>query len=374
MTEFRNLYAHGFARIAAASPRVYLADPAANARETIALMRRADADRAALLVCPELGLSGYTLDDLHMQSALLGAVREAAAEVVKASAALSPVVVVGAPLMVGSSVHGCAIVIHRGKVLGVVPKTYLPNYREFYEKRQFASSSDATVDEIEIAGQTAPFGVDLLFAASDLPGFVLGVEICEDVWAPVPPSTFAAMGGATVIANLSASNITIGKAAERDMLCVSQSARGMCATDTAWDGQLAIYQQGETLAESERFADASALLVAEVDLDRIVQDRARNGTFRDCARHHPRWVRHRRRVTFELAPDLKSELKLTRPVDRFPYVPDDEARLDQDCFEAYNIQVQGLRRRLESTGVKKAVIGVSGGLDSTQALLSAPSI
>jgi NAD+ synthase (glutamine-hydrolysing) len=383
MTEFRNLYAHGFARIAAASPRVYLADPAANARETIALMRRADADRAALLVCPELGLSGYTLDDLHMQSALLGAVREAAAEVVKASTTLSPVVVVGAPLLVGSSVHGCAIVIHRGKVLGVVPKTYLPNYREFYEKRQFASSSDTQVDEIEIAGQTAPFGVDLLFAASDLPGFVLGVEICEDLWAPIPPSTFAAMGGATVIANLSASNITIGKAAERDMLCVSQSARGMCAyvysaagygestTDTAWDGQLAIYQQGATLAESERFADASALLVAEVDLDRIVQDRARTGTFRDCARHHPRWVRHRRRVSFALAPDQTSELKLTRPVDRFPYVPDDPTQLDQDCFEAYNIQVQGLRRRLEATGVKKAVIGVSGGLDSTQALLVA---
>jgi NAD+ synthase (glutamine-hydrolysing) len=216
-----------------------------------------------------------------------------------------------------------------------------------------------------------------------LPGFVLGVEICEDLWAPIPPSTFAAMGGATVIANLSASNITIGKAAERDMLCVSQSARAMCAyvysaagygestTDTAWDGQLAIYQQGAALAESERFVDASTLLVAEVDLDRIVQDRARNGTFRDCARHHPRWVRHRRRVTFALAPDLESELKLTRPIDRFPYVPDDPARLDQDCFEAYNIQVQGLRRRLESTGVKKAVIGVSGGLDSTQALLVA---
>jgi predicted amidohydrolase len=195
-------------------------------------------------------------------------------------------VVVGAPLMVGSSVHGCAIVIHRGKVLGVVPKTYLPNYREFYEKRQFGSSSDALADTIEIAGQSAPFGVDLSFEASDLPGFVLGVEICEDVWAPIPPSTFAAMAGATVIANLSASNITIGKAAERDMLCVSQSARGMCAyvysaagygestTDTAWDGQLAIYQQGATLAESDRFADASALLVTEVDLDRIVQDRA----------------------------------------------------------------------------------------------------
>lgn len=383
MAEFRNLYARGFARVAAASPRVHLADPAANARETIELMRKADEARVALLVCPELGLSGYTLDDLHLQAALLGAVREALAEVVKASTTLAPVVIVGAPLMAGSSVHGCAVVIHRGKVLGVVPKTYLPNYREFYEKRQFASSSDASADTIGIAGQTAPFGVDLLFEASDLPAFVLGVEICEDLWAPIPPSAFAAMAGATVIANLSASNITVGKAAERDMLCASQSARGMCAyvysaagygestTDTAWDGQLAVYQQGGTLAESARFADASALLVADIDLDRIVQDRARTGTFRDCARHHPRWVRHRRRVTFSLAPDLESELRLSQPVDRFPYVPDDAARLDRDCFEAYSIQVQGLRRRLEAASIAKAVIGVSGGLDSTQALLVA---
>jgi NAD+ synthase (glutamine-hydrolysing) len=383
MPEFDNLYAHGMARVAAASPRVHLADPASNARETIELMRKADAGHAALLVCPELGVSGYTLDDLHMQSALLSAVRDALAKITAASATLSPVVLVGAPIAVNGAVHGCAVVIHRGAVLGVVPKTYLPNYREFYEKRQFASSADALVDTLELNGATVPFGTDLLFEATDLPGFVLGVEICEDMWAPIPPSTFAAMAGATVIANLSASNITIGKAAERDMYCLSQSARATCAyvysaagygestTDTAWDGQLAVYELGGKLAESERFLDQSTLLFTDIDIERVVQERIRTGTFRDAARMHREALVARRRITFKLSPALDQAIPLQRTVDRFPYVPDDPTRLDRDCFEAYSIQVQGLRRRLESSGVKKAVIGISGGLDSTQALLVA---
>ncbi len=382
MAEFSNLYSHGMARVAAASPRVHLADPAANAGETIDLMRRADARKAALLVCPELGLSGYTLDDLHMQSALLAGVREALDRVVAASKTLTPVVVVGAPLLVNGAVHGCAVVIHRGSILGIVPKTYLPNYREFYEKRQFASAADALVDTLRVGETDIPFGTDLLFETDDLPGFVLGVEICEDMWAAIPPSTYAALAGATLIANLSASNITIGKAAERDMLCLSQSARATCAyvysaagygestTDTAWDGQLAVYELGVKLAESERFADASALLTADIDLERVVQERIRTATFRDAARMH-RDSLVRRRVRFHLSPPIEEAVKLERVIDRFPYVPDDPARLDRDCFEAYNIQVQGLRRRLESSGVRKAVIGVSGGLDSTQALLVA---
>ncbi len=382
MAEFNNLYAHGFVRVAAASPRVHLADPASNARETIELMRQADTAGAMLAVFPELGMSGYTLDDLHMQSTLLSAVREAIAKVKKASKSLAPVVVIGAPIQVGPAVHGCAVVIHRGAILGVVPKTYLPNYREFYEKRQFAMSGDASVSEIALAGETVPFGIDLTFEASDIPEFTLAVDICEDMWAPLPPSTFAALAGANIIANLSASNITIGKAAERDMLCLSQSARAACGyiyaaagygestTDTAWDGQLAVYELGSKIAESDRFSDQSALLLADMDVARIVQDRIRNGTFRDAARNHMASLK-RRRISFTAAPDRDAKLPLQRHVDRFPFVPDDEALLDQDCFEAYSIQVQGLRRRLEASHVKKAVIGVSGGLDSTQALLVA---
>ena len=380
MAEFNNLYAHGFVRVAAVSPRVHLADPAANARETIELARKADKAGAAVCIFPELGLSGYTLDDLHLQSALLSAALEAVVKVKEASRSLSPVIVVGAPLQAGPCVHGCAVVIHRGAILGVVPKTYLPNYREFYEKRQFAMSTDAVSDELTLGGEVVPFGTDLSFEASDVSGFTLAIEICEDMWAAIPPSTYAALAGATVIANLSASNITIGKAAERDMLCLSQSARAACGyiysaagygestTDTAWDGQLAVYELGSKIAESDRFADESALLLADIDVARIQQDRIRNGTFRDAGRNHMSNLR-RRRISFVAAPERDSELPLSRKIDRFPFVPDDDALLDQDCFEAYNIQVQGLRRRLESSGVKKAVIGVSGGLDSTQALL-----
>jgi NAD+ synthase (glutamine-hydrolysing) len=383
MAEFNNIYAHGFIRVAAASPKVALADPQANARETIELMRKADKTGAALAVFPELGLSGYSIDDLHMQEALLASVREAIAKVKAASKSLAPVVVVGAPLMVNAAVHGCALVIHRGSILGVIPKTYLPNYREYYEKRQFAMSADAVVDAVQLDGASVPFGTDLIFEASDVPGFVLGVEICEDFWAPVPPSTYAAMAGATVIANISASNITIGKAAEREMYCISQSARSACGyvysaagygestTDVAWDGQVAMFELGAKIAESPRFAADSALLTADIDVERIVQERARNATFRDCARNHRVFLRRRRRISFTAAPERDAKLPLARKIDRFPFVPDDPAKLDQDCFEAYNIQVQGLRRRLEATGIRRAVIGVSGGLDSTQALIVA---
>jgi NAD+ synthase (glutamine-hydrolysing) len=383
MAEFRNIYRHGLIRAAAASPRVALADPGANARETIDLMRRADEASAALFVCPELGLSGYTLDDLHMQGALLASVRIALTKIVEASRTLMPVCIAGAPLQAGDAVFNCAIVFHRGRVLGVIPKTYLPNYREFYEKRQFASALDAVGDTIAVLGDSVPFGVDLIFEARDLPAFRLAVEICEDVWAPLPPSTFTALAGATVIANLSASNITIGKAAERDMLCLSHSSRAMCGyiyaaagygestTDTAWDGQVAVYELGGVLAASDRFPDASTFLLADIDCERISQHRLRQGTFRDCGRVHGDQVKEMRRIAFDLAAPLDAHLPTIRRTDRFPYVPDDAARLDQDCFEAYSIQVQGLRRRLESSGVPKAVIGVSGGLDSTQALLVA---
>lgn len=383
MTAFNNLYAHGFVRVAACAPLVHLADPEANAREILAQAVRAQAQGAALLVCPELGLSGYALDDLHMQAALLAATTDAIAALVKASADLAPVLVVGAPLMAGAALFGCAVIIHRGRVLGVTPKSYLPNYREFYEKRQFASAFDATVREIDIAGQRAPFGTDLLFRASDCAGFILGVEICEDLWAPIPPSSKQAMAGATVLANLSASNITIGKAEERNLLCGAQSARTLSAyvyaaagrgestTDLAWDGHLVAFELGQKLAESERFAEGSSLLIADVDVERLISERARTPTFRDCATAHHVTDQAWRVIDFSVAAPLQKPLPLQRQISRFPYVPNDPARLDQDCYEATNIQVQGLRQRLEASGIKKAVIGVSGGLDSTHALLVA---
>jgi len=383
MPAFDNLHAHGFIRAATCAPRMVVADPLANAKEIEQLAVQAHAAGAGLLICPELSISSYTLDDLHMQAALLRAVQEGLQLLVQASAALFPVLVVGVPLVVGDALYNCAVVVHRGRILGVVPKSYLPNYREFYEKRQFASARDALCNHIVLLGQEAPFGADLVFRARDLPHFVLGVEICEDLWAPASPSTYLALAGATVIANLSASNITIGKAEERTLLCAAQSSRCACAylyagagmgestTDVAWDGHHAMFELGAKLAEAPRFAEESGLLLADLDLERIVQERIRLPTFRDCAAAEKHRTAVLRWVEFDLAPDLEAALPLQRAIGRFPYVPSDPARLDRDCYEAYNIQVRGLQQRLEAARIGKAVIGVSGGLDSTQALLVA---
>jgi NAD+ synthase (glutamine-hydrolysing) len=375
---FRSAYRHGFARVAACTPPVSIADPAANAEAALAAIREADAAGAALAVLPELALSGYAIDDLLLQDALLDAVEAAVARLLAATAELMPLALVGAPLRHGNRVYNAALAIHRGRLLGVVPKVHLPNYREFYERRHFASGA-GTGGTIRVAGHEAPFGPDLLFVADDVPGLVVHAEVCEDLWVPVPPSSEAALAGATVLANLSASNITVGKADTRRLLCRAQSARCLAAylyaaagagestTDLAWDGQVSIFENGEVLAESERFPTGAQLVLADVDLDLIRQERARQGTFDDNARGHEKpW----RRVGFRLAPPAE-DIGLRRIVDRFPFVPDDPARLAQDCYEAYSIQVSGLAQRLKAIGAKRAVIGVSGGLDSTHALIVA---
>ena len=290
---------------------------------------------------------------------------------------------VGAPLRLRDRLYNCAVVLAEGAILGVVPKTYLPNYREYYEKRWFSPASEPGRDEglIELAGGLAPFGTDLIFEAEDLPGFTFGVEICEDYWAPLPPSTRQALAGARILLNLSASNVVIGKADDRALLCASQSARAMAAyvftasgwgestTDLAWDGQATIHELGACLASGERFSLESRLTLADVDVDRIGLERLRTGTFADCARRELADVDFRL-CRFAAREDGSSGAVL-RPLDRFPFVPDDPARLDQDCYEAFNIQVQGLMRRMKATGAERLVIGVSGGLDSTQALLVA---
>lgn len=376
---FHSPAAHGFVRVAAATPVVHTADPAANADEHIALIRQAAEQGADLIVFPELSLSGYAIDDLLMQDALLNEVERRISALADAADQAGVIAVVGAPLRNGDALYNCAVVLGSGSVLGVVPKTYLPNYREYYEKRWFAPAASRAEDAIALNGETVDFAPGLIFEAADRPGFVFAVEICEDFWAPQPPSTRAALAGARILLNLSASNIVIGKADERALLCASQSARTLSAyvftasgwgestTDLAWDGQATIHELGAKLAEGERFSLESHLTVADIDLARIGLDRLRNGTFADCARieGEPATI-----VPFE-APARPGSRDLIRPLDRFPFVPDDPARLDQDCYEAFNIQVQGLMRRLKSTGSRKIVIGVSGGLDSTQALLVA---
>ena len=377
---FHSLYTHGFARVAACTIRTQLADPAANAESVLA--RALDCDRvgAVLAVFPELVLSGYSIDDLLMQDTLLDAVDHAVPTLVAASKGFRPLLLVGAPVRHAGRIYNTALAIQGGRLLGVVPKLYLPNYREFYEPRHFASGVGTEGGTIQLGGLTAPFGPDLVFSAADLPGFVVHAEICEDLWVPSPPSGEAALAGATVLANLSASNITIGKAETRRLLCRSHSARciaaylyaaagtGESTTDLAWDGQASIFENGVTLAETDRFPDAGQTALADVDLDLLRQERASMTTFDDNRRALGIAPEDFRRVTFTLDPPPDA-LGLMRRIERFPFVPADPARLVQDCYEAYNIQVSGLVQRMGAIGVKRAVIGISGGLDSTQALI-----
>jgi NAD+ synthase (glutamine-hydrolysing) len=381
---FYAIHTHGLIRVAAATPRASVGDTAANAAATISLATQADAQHVDLVVFPELNLTSYALDDLHLQTAQQRATLAAIDSVVAASVTLRPVLLVGAALVRAGRLYNCAVVIARGRVLGVVPKTFLPNYREFYEKRWFASGAGLTGLSIDLGGASVPFGTDLIFAARDLPGFVIHAEICEDYWAPTPPSTTGALAGALICCNLSASNIVIGKAREREMLAAAQSARAVCAyvysaagpgestTEVAWDGQGLIHELGEQLAQSRRFATEPDLVVADVDCERIAQERLRTGTFNDAAAFAGHPETRVRRIAFDhLTDPAVADVGLERVVPRFPFVPNDPARRDEDCYEAFNIQVEALAKRLEAAHARTLVIGVSGGLDSTHALIVA---
>jgi NAD+ synthase (glutamine-hydrolysing) len=379
---FFNLYNHGFVRVAVGIPTVRVADPKYNAREMIALMNQAT-ERKALVVCfPELGLSSYACEDLFQQQALLESCKEALASVLRASQDIPVVTIVGLPLVVDELLFNCAAVLSRGRLLGVIPKTYLPNYREFYEMRQFVSADCARSRTIQLLNRDdVPFGNQLLFRLTDQPGCTLHVEICEDLWVPIPLSSYAAMAGATVLINLSASNVTIGKAEYRRQLVASQSARCLAAylytsagfgestTDLAWDGHGMIYENGTALAESTRFSYKSQLLTGDLDTDRLAQDRLRQTSFGESVRRHKAELSAFRTILVPGDLPRRERLLLARAYERFPYVPGDPRQRDERCREVYEIQVQGLVQRLQSAGITKVVIGVSGGLDSTQALI-----
>ena len=380
--QFFNLYRHNFVRIAVATPEVRVADTAFNAHQTVALLERAARRRAVLAVFPELGLTAYSCEDLFHQQALLDGAAAALEEVMRASGGMDLLGVAGLPVRLDGLLYNCAAVFQRGRILGVVPKTYPPNYREFYELRHFAPAGYAGAREIDLAGQRGvPFGSRLLFEAMDQPGFVLAAEICEDLWTPIPPSSYAALAGATVLVNLSASNITTGKDEYRSQLVANQSGRciaayaycaagyGESTTDLAWDGHGMIYENGSRLAETKRFAYGAQIAMADIDLDRLAQDRLRQTSFAQSVQRHAEETAKYRRIRFALSPPLSEVLLLERSLDRFPYVPSDPAMRDTRCREVYEIQVQSLVKRLRAVGIDRVVIGVSGGLDSTQALI-----
>ena len=378
---FEHPLRHGFLRVAVAVPRNKVAAPGFNAAESLRMLRAAAGEGASLVAFPELGLSAYTCDDLFHQRALLDGCEAALAEIAAATAELPVVAVVGLPVRVDHRLFNCAAVVAGGRVLGIVPKTYLPNYGEFYEARQFNGGDSAISTEVMVAGQAVPFGSQLLFQASNLPLFALHAEICEDVWVPIPPSSYAALAGATVLVNLSASNITVGKSAYRHQLVAMQSSRciaaylyssagvGESTTDMAWDGQALIYESGDLLAQSERFLPESHVVYADVDLERVSRDRMRQNSFGTSVEKHRDEIGRFRTVAFELPLPATAPGPLRRRVERFPYVPADAGKRDERCREVYSIQVQALVQRLSATGIDKLVIGVSGGLDSTHALL-----
>jgi NAD+ synthase (glutamine-hydrolysing) len=381
-TSFFNLYRHNFVRIALAVPPTRVADPAFNAEQTMALMKQAADRKALLVVFPELGLSAYSCEDLFQQQALLEGSLQALGRIIDISRDLSLISIVGLPVSVDSMLFNCAAVVHKGRLLGLAPKTYLPNYREFYEARQFTSASARLRDRIDFAGhRNVPFSNRLLFQAEDQPLFTFFVEVCEDLWVPVPPSSYAALRGATVLINLSASNATIGKNDFRRLLAASQSGRciaayvycaagsGESTNDLAWDGHGMIYENATELAETERFLYRPQLVTADIDLDRLVQDRLRQNSFAESARNHREALAEFQPIPFRAELPVSAPLGLERTHDRFPYVPSSLARRDERCRDVYEIQVQGLVKRLEATRLQRVVIGVSGGLDSTQALV-----
>lgn len=429
--EFRSVYDQGFARIAAVTAPVAPANPAKNAQTTIDLLQEAQAQGVAVAVFPELNLTGYAIDDLFLQEVLLEQTLAAIESVRQASAELTVMAVVGAPLRQGNRLYNCALAIQGGHVYAVAPKTFLPNYREFYEKRHFASGANASATSITLpgvgdgpaqddaaaasqhdavaasastpatptanpaasaasaaspAGTTAsavvPFGNKLLLDFPHIPGMVLHMEVCEDLWVPVAPSAQAALAGANVLVNLSGSPITVGRADDRELLARSASLRcnaayvyaaageGESSTDLSWDGQTMIYELGEKLAETERFPQGPRMAVADVDIRTLASERLRQGSFDDNRVEQQGTASDYRTISVPLVP-TRADIGLRRPLDRFPFVPDDPARLAQDCYEAYSIQVAGLEQRLRAIGNPKLVIGVSGGLDSTHALIVA---
>jgi NAD+ synthase (glutamine-hydrolysing) len=371
---------HGFVRVASAVPQLRLADTRANAGRTIDLLHQAADDSIDIIVFPELGLTGYTCNDLFFQRTLQDGAIDALKAVTHATARLfGGLAIVGLPLVVDDQVFNCAAVVHRGDVLGIIPKSYLPTYKEFYDARFFAPASTAYSSTVRLFGRDVPFGTDILFRCTNVSDLTVGVEICEDLWGPLPPSSLQALHGATILTNLSASNETIAKANYRRSLVTQQSARclagyvytsagsGESSTDIVFGGHCIVAENGVSLTESERFVRDDQLVFADIDLDRLRVNRNQTTSFND-ALLTPGLKRAYRRIDFA-AQERPEGLILARDVDAHPFVPSAEGELRERCEEIFHIQVTGLSRRLEQISTPPVAIGVSGGLDSTLALI-----
>src|SRR5213594_3635845 len=383
--DFLDVRAHGFARVAVCVPETRVADPAFNAAAHLRVLERVHAEGAHYAVCPELGLSAYTCADLFFQETLLAGTLAALARVAEATAAWNMLVSVGAPLVVDDLLFNCAVTLYRGRPVAVAPKAYPPNYREFYELRWFHPATDARSTEVTLLGHRVPFGTDVLVRAGHLPDFVLHTDICEDLWTPVPPSTIGALSGATVLANLSASNVTVGKWEYRQDLVRSSSTKnlavqlysaagfGESTADLAWDGHGLVAERGEIVGETERFSLTGNSVTVDIDLRALVEDRLRQSSWGQNAAHYGRALRIVDVGQDADARDAGLYHRFLRRIEPHPFVPADPAKRDVRCRETFLITATSLARRIETLpeDARRVILGVSGGQDSAQALLVA---
>lgn len=383
---FLDVRNHGFARVAVVVPPSRLGDPRENARLHLESLRLVYEQGAQYAVCPELGLTGYSVGDLFFQGVLLEGALAALAELASATADWDLLFSVGMPLAVDGSLYNCAVTLHRGKPVAVAPKSYPPNYREFYELRWFQPAANAVAQQVLLLGETVPFGNDIVVSPADISGFSLHTDICEDIWVPIPPGTIAALSGATVLANLSASNITVGKSGYRRQLVSTSSAKNLAAqlysaagfgestADLAWDGHGLIADRGDIIAETPRFESQGSSVVADIDLKALATDRFRQSSWGQNAAQFGRPMREVVLPANAGPPREAAPYRvLRRDVERHPYAPRDPQRLDERCAEVFNILSAALAGRIASLPEesRRAVIGISGGRDSTLALLVA---
>ncbi len=367
---------YGFIRVGSALPKCKLADCIYNTEELIQILQQANEKQIQILVFPELSITAYTCGDLFFQHSLLEYAEKGLNDIIKASQNIDVFAVVGTPVVIDNQLFNCAVAIYKGNILGVVPKSYLPNYSEFQEKRWFSPAKQLLSSEIVLCGQKIPVGTDLIFKAEQIPYCKIGIEICEDLWSVIPPSSYQALSGATILLNPSASNELASKYDYRKQLISQQSSRciavyvysssgvGESTQDMVFSGHGLIYENGTLLKESERFIKETQLIYADVDLELLQNDRMKNTTFSENQYCHTAF----REITFSMKPQTNIE-ELQRIVKPHPFIPENNEYLDKRCQDIFNIQVAGLARRIEHTKAKSVVVGISGGLDSTLALL-----
>jgi len=366
---------YGFVRVGAGVPKIEVANCKYNIDSIFELIKEAEKNKISILTFPELCVTGYTCADLFYQQALLEECEKSIEELLTITKDIDMLITVGAPIKVNFKLYNCAIAMYKGEILCIVPKTFIPNYGEFYEKRWFTMADELKKININYCGQNTFISTNVLIQHESIKDLCVGIEICEDLWSPMPPSTFQAISGASIILNLSASNDYVGKSDYRKTIIDNQSSKCMCAyvyssagfgessTDLVFSGQSLIYENGALLAESKKYSLNNQLIYTEIDLEKLSAYRQKNNTYADCSSKYDNDYEN---VYFNTNIDLEN---LVRNIDKSPFIPNGTNKISERCSEIFNIQINGLAKRIMHSNAKSMVLGISGGLDSTLALL-----